>query len=87
VNPFVIACPNPIRNADQRTTVRASVLRFITHTKNAHTAAEVLELSLTPLGEGPLDRSALTVGQLRAANELVHCLLDQTLQIAGSQVE
>jgi hypothetical protein len=34
-----------------------------------------------------LDRLALAVAELTQANELAHCLLDQTLQIAGSQVE
>jgi hypothetical protein len=87
VNLFVVACPNAFRNADQRTTVDVSILGFVAHTENADAAAEVPELSLTPLGERALDRLALTESELRAANELVHGLLDQTVQIAGSQVQ
>jgi hypothetical protein len=87
VNLFVVARANPFGHAYQCTTVGVSVLRFVAHTQNTHPAAEVVELSLAPLGEGVLDRLPLAIAQLAQANELVHCLLDQTLQIAGSQVE
>ena len=42
----------------------------------ANAAAEVTEFSLTPLGQGVLDRVALAVAQLPATNELAHGLLD-----------
>ena len=87
MNLFVVTRANTFRNSDQRATVDVSVLRLVAHTKNAHAAAEVMELSFTPLGERVLNCLSLTVAQFPTANDLVDGLLDQTLQIAGSQVE
>jgi hypothetical protein len=83
----MIARAHTFGDADQGATVDVANLGFVPHPKNAHPAAEVMELALTPITERALDRLALTIAQLPAANELVQSLLNQTLQIAGSQVE
>ena len=87
MNPLVVTRANAIGNTDQRTAVGISVLSLVAHSKYADTAAEVEKLSLAPLVERVSNRFPLTVAQLAQADELIHGLLNQALQIAGGQVE
>jgi hypothetical protein len=73
-------------NAYQRRANTVSVLRLVSDAKHPYSAAEVLKLSLPKLVERRLNRPAVTRTQLTAANEPVESLLNQLLQIAGSQV-
>jgi hypothetical protein len=46
-----------------------------------------MKLPLAPLTERAPNRMALPVTELAYANELIDRMLDQALQVAGSQVE
>jgi len=87
VDLLIVARAHTLGNADQGATVDVANLGLIPHPQNAHATAEVVELALPPIAERAPDRLTLTVAQLPATNELVQSLMDQTVQIAGSQVE
>ncbi len=57
----MIARAHTFGDADERATVGVANLRLVPHPKNAHTATEVMELTLTPITERAIDRLTLTV--------------------------
>jgi hypothetical protein len=83
----VVTGPNAIGNTHQCTPVHVSVLRLIADSQNADPAPQIVKISLAPLIERLLNRMPLGNGQFAALDETVECLLNELLQIAGSQVE
>ena len=71
MNLFMIARADTFGNAHERAAVDITVLRLVTNAKDAHPAAEVMELSFASLVECGLNRSALALAQLAQADELI----------------
>ena len=87
MNLFVVTGAHALRHPDQRGPNRIAVLRLVPNAKDAHATAQVAKLAFSALVERDLNGHALLRVQLSKRDEIVQRLLDQPLQVTGSQVE